>query len=129
MSEKRLHVVSFRLTDGEAAHVDAAAATTKPVRSRQDWCRAACLHLAKAKVPNPPPPKRNPARRLPKADVQALGKVLAALGKVGGHTNQMAKAANQNGRLPQIEELTKVRVVLEDMRADLREALGHGHQG
>ncbi|MDQ2106381.1 hypothetical protein [Azospirillum isscasi] len=64
---KRIHVVSFRLTDAEAAHVDAAAGTV-PGRSRQDWCRAAALRLAGAVVPPPPATRRTPPRRLPKAD-------------------------------------------------------------
>ena len=127
--EKRLHVVSFRLTDAEAAHVDAAAAGMTPRRSRQDWCRAASLHFAKAKVPSPPPPRRHPARRLPKADVQALSKLLAAVGKVGGNVNQLAKVANAVGRLPEIEELARVRAVLEEMRDDLHRALKGGGDG
>ncbi len=128
-TEKRLHVVSFRLTDAEADHVDAAAAAMTPRRSRQDWCRAASLHVAKAKVPSPPPPRRNPPRRLPKADVQALSKVLAAVGKVGGNVNQIAKVANAAGQLPEIGELARVRAVLEEMRDDLRRALGNGGDG
>lgn len=122
--EKRLHVVSYRLTDSEVARIDAAAAAMRPARTRQDWCRAAALHVAKAKVPAPPPARRHPARRLPKADVQALGRVLGALGKLGGHTNQLAKVANSTGNLPETAELARIREVLEGMRDELRTALG-----
>ncbi|CAO3455472.1 hypothetical protein [Azospirillum argentinense] len=96
---RREVVVSYRLTAAEAAHIDAAAAKMTPSRTRQDWCRAAALHAARIKVPTPPPPRRNSARRLPKADVRALAAVLAQLGKIGSNLNQIARRLNTTGRL------------------------------
>ena len=125
--ERRLHVVSFRLTDTEAAHVDAAAAAMRTPRSRQDWCRAAALHLAKAKVPTPPPPRRNPARRLPKADTRALAAVLGQLGKIGSNINQIARMANSTGRLPEEAVLRRAAGEIADAARQVRRVLEGAH--
>ncbi len=116
--DPRREVVSFRLTAIEAAHVDAAAAKMTPSRTRHDWCRAAALHAARIKVPSPPPPRRNPARRLPKADVRALAAVLGQLGKIGSNVNQLARCANSLGRLPEDE---RFRAVLDEVTAVARQ--------
>ncbi|WP_395452498.1 plasmid mobilization protein [Azospirillum melinis] len=125
--EPRDVVISYRVTAAEAAHIDAAAAKMTPARTRQDWCRAAALHAARIKVPKPPPPRRNPARRLPKADIRALAAVLAQLGKVGSNLNQMARRTNATGRLPEgpglREALDEVTAAAGHVRAALE---GHG---
>lgn len=127
--DRRDHVVSYRLTAAEAARIDAAAAAMTPTRTRTDWCRAAALHLAKAKVPTPPPPRRNPPRRLPKADVQALATVLAALGKIGSNVNQVAKVANSSGRVPEVAILKRMAAEIASAVADVRRALEGGGDG
>ena len=127
--DRRDHVVSYRLTAAEAARIDAAAATMTPTRTRTDWCRAAALHLAKAKVPTPPPPRRNPPRRLPKADVQALAAVLAALGKIGSNINQIAKIANSTGRVPEAAVMKRTAAEVAAAVADVRRALEGGGDG
>ena len=116
-------VVSFRLTEAEAARVDAAAAEMKPKRTRPDWCRAAACHIAKAKVPAPPPPRRHPARNRPTADIEALGRVLANLGRICAHTNQLAHVANASGKLPEVGELRRITLALEAVRDHVRTAL------
>ncbi len=127
--DRRDHVVSYRLTAAEAARIDAAAATMTPTRTRTDWCRAAALHVAKAKVPAPPPRRRNPPRRLPKADVQALAAVLAALGKIGSNINQIAKIANSTGRVPEAAVMKRTAAEVAAAVADVRRALEGGGDG
>lgn len=127
--DRRDHVVSYRLTAAEAARIDAAAAAMTPTRTRTDWCRAAALHVAKAKVPTPPPPRRNPPRRLPKADVQALAAVLAALGKIGSNINQIAKIANSTGRVPEAAVMKRTAAEIAAAVADVRRALEGGGDG
>lgn len=127
--EHREIVVSFRLTPSEAAHVDAASETMRTRRTRTDWCRAAALHAARAKVPNPPPPRRHPARRLPRADVRALVEVLAALGKLGSNVNQLARAANRAGRLPDEAALKTMAAAIAAAVGDIRRALEGGGDG
>lgn len=129
---RRTHIVSFRVTPSEAARIDAAASAMPARRTRADWCRAAALHIARAKVPAPPPPKRNPARRLPRADVRLLAATLAALGKIGSNINQMARTANSTGRLPAENALGALSDELRAAVADIRRALegdGDGDQG
>lgn len=130
--DRRTHIVSFRVTPSEAAWIDAAASAMPTRRTRADWCRAAALHIARAKVSAPPPPKRNPARRLPRADVRLLAATLAALGKIGSNVNQMARAANSAGRLPAEGVLRTLSDELRAAVADIRRALegdGDGDQG
>ncbi len=96
----RTEVISFRLTPTELAHIDAAGAALTAPRRRSDFARACALMAARQQVPEPSRPIRHPARRKPAADVQALTKILAALGKLGSNVNQMARVANSNGTLP-----------------------------
>lgn len=118
--ERRDVVVSYRVTTAEAVHIDAAAAAMTPRRTRQDWCRAAALHAARVKVPKPPPPRRNPTRRLPKADVRTLAAILAQLGKLGSNLNQIARRANAAGCLP---EGPGLRETLDEVTAAARQVL------
>ncbi|MBI2236113.1 MAG: plasmid mobilization relaxosome protein MobC [Magnetospirillum sp.] len=129
-TDKRLTVVSFRLTDGEAARIDAAAALMG--RTRCDWARAAALHVAKLKVPEPPPPRRHPARRMPKADVRLLAEVLGQLGKIGSNVNQLARRMNKGGPAPDSTILAAMDITIKQAAADIRRALegrGDGDQG
>ena len=80
---KRDVVVAFRLTASEAAHVDEAAAALKRPRTRGDFSRAATLHGARQRVPEPTPPLRLPPRRLPALDVQMLSRILVDVGQLG----------------------------------------------
>lgn len=124
-TDPRSHVISFRLTPEEAARIDAAASRMAPRRTRNDWCRAAALWLAKAKVPEPVTPKRRPARRQPSADIQLLSRLLAQTGRVSGNVNQLAKVANSTGNLPTAQAIAAVR---EEIAA-IREALLHSLVG
>lgn len=124
-TDKRLTVVSFRLTDTEAARIDAAAEAMG--RTRSDWCRAASLHIAKAKVPTPPPPRRHPARRLPKADVRLLAEVLGSLGKIGSNVNQLARKMNKGGSAPDAAALASLDLTIKQAAADIRRALEGGN--
>jgi len=93
-------IVSFRLNAMEAAHVDAAGAALSTPRRRADFARLATLSAARQKAPPPSKPARLPVRRKSTADIEALARVLAALGKVGSNVNQLARVANQQGALP-----------------------------
>lgn len=75
----RTEVISFRLTPSEVARIEQAAEQLQVPRTRHDWCRAAALHLAKLKVPEPVPPRLTPRRTPPEA-VRTLARVLVRLG-------------------------------------------------
>jgi hypothetical protein len=94
LTPKRDVIVAFRLTCLEAAHIDAAAAILKKPRTRGDFCRAATLHAARQRVPEPAKPIRLPPRRLPALDTQLLSKLLAEVGKLGGDVNQMSRTVD-----------------------------------
>jgi hypothetical protein len=96
----RSHVVSYRVTAMEAAHMQAAGAALTTPRRLNDFARAAALSAARQKVPPPAHPIRHPARRKPTVDMEALARVLASLGKLGSNVNQLARCANQRGTLP-----------------------------
>lgn len=96
----RTEVISFRVTPTELAHIVAAGAALAAPRARSDFARACTLMAARQQVPAPSRPIRHPARRKPTADVQALTKILAALGKLGSNVNQMARVANIHGAFP-----------------------------
>jgi len=99
-TDRRTHVISYRVTATEAAHIRAAGAALTNPRRLNDFARAAALYVARQKAPPPAHPIRHPARRKPTADVEALARVLAALGKLGSNVNQMARVAHQRGTLP-----------------------------
>jgi hypothetical protein len=122
-SEPRSVVVSIRFRPDEAAHVDAAGQTLRQPRGRADFCRAASLHAARAKVPPPSKPVRRPARRLPALDTRLLGRILGAVGKIGGHTNQLAKIANATGTLPTTDALSMIAAEVTAVRLALTAAL------
>jgi len=96
----RTVVVSFRLTEDEASHLDQAGESLKTQRSRGDFARASAMHQAGLRIPKPTPAVRTPARRKPSADTEVLTRILGQLGKIGSNINQLAKVANQNGDIP-----------------------------
>lgn len=103
LTPKRDVIVAFRLTCVEAAHIDAAAAALRNPRTRGDFCRAATLHAARQRVPEPAKPIKLPPRRLPALDTQLLSKLLAEVGRIGSKVYQVAQAATNAGALPQAE--------------------------
>ena len=109
-------IVSLRLTAPEAAHIDAAAATLARPRSRADYCRAAALHAAHARVPPPAKPIRRPARRRPALDTRLLGQILGQLGHIGGNLNQIAKTANLSGAAPTITAIVALTAEIAAVR-------------
>lgn len=120
-------IISFRVSPLQAAHIDDAGQSLKAgARQRADFCRAAALHAAKVRVPEPSKPVRRPGRRLPALDTQLLSKLLASAGKIGGHTNQLAKHANSTGGQPRIEVLTQISADIAELRAALTTALRGG---
>lgn len=128
---KRPHVVGFRLTDEEAARLDAAAEMLKRRRTRGDIARALVCKWAKIEIPEPVTPKRYAPRRMPKADIKAIAAMTAALGKVGGNVNQLAKTANRFGQLPELNALLEIAAEISAMKAMLEQAFcgdGNDHQ-
>ena len=119
----RTIVVVFRLTEIEAAHIEAAGQALKAPRSRNDYCRAAALYTAKSKVPEPIMPIRNKARIKPSADIEALGRIIAALGKIGSNVNQIAFHANRTGSTPALSILSEVAADIADMKRSVCTAL------
>ncbi|MBV9786517.1 MAG: plasmid mobilization relaxosome protein MobC [Acidisphaera sp.] len=68
------------------------------------------------------PPRRSRPR--PNADRVELGRVLGALGAIGGNVNQLARAYNSQGDLPEPPDLATIRADMSAMRAALMLALG-----
>ena len=101
-------VVSFRLTEEEASHLDLAGGSLAHTRSRGDFARASAMQEAGLRVLAPAKPIRTPARRKPSADVETLTRVLGQLGKIGSNINQLAKVANQSGDIPAEATLTEL---------------------
>lgn len=114
LTSKREIVVAFRLTPAEAARIDAAGAGLRRPRRRADFCRAAALHLARQRVPEPCKPIRLPPKRLPALDTQLLSRILGELGKIGGNVNLIAHAANATRASPATSTLT---AIAEDIAA------------
>jgi len=119
-------VIAFRVSAMEAAHLDAAGESLQTPRSRCDFARAAALTAAKQKVPPPSRPIRRPARRQPTADIQALARILAELGKVGSNLNQLAHHANRSGALPQAQVLASIAIDIVELKGMLSVALNGG---
>ena len=119
----RTIVVGFRLTESEAAHIQAAGEAMKTPRSRNDFCRAAALYTAKSKVPEPTRPVKNRARSKPSADIEALGRIIAALGKIGSNINQVAHHANRNGSTPALAILSKVATDISEIKLSVSTVL------
>lgn len=119
---RRDQIVSFRLTADELSAVIEASKTANPKRSPQDWCRAVILKVAKHRIPDPPPLRPKP-RRKAAANIQALARVLASLGKIGSNVNQIARAANTLNRLPHITALDGIALDIRQARDDIRRSL------
>ena len=125
-SAKRDVVVAFRLTAAEAAHVDEAAAALKRPRTRGDFSRAATLHGARQRVPEPAAPLRLPPRRLPALDVQMLSRILADVGQLGSHVGDLACAAHTYGPPPALAALTAILGEITGIRDRVAAALNGG---
>ena len=114
LTAKRDVIVAFRLTCLEAAHVDAAAAALRRPRTRGDFCRAATLHAARQRIPEPTKPIRLPPRRLPALDTQLLSKLLAEVGRVGGELSQMSRTAFGNQQAATLTTMARDVTVIRD---------------
>ena len=125
-NERRDIIISFRATLGEAAHLDAAGQALSKPRARADFARAAALHAAKARVPEPPKAIRRPGRRKPTYDTELLAKILGQLGKIGSNVNQLAKAANGGGAMPSSPALARLSSDVVEIRNAVRSALDGG---
>lgn len=120
---KRDVVIAFRLTAIEAAHIDAAGVALRRPRRRADFCRAAALHIARQRVPEPAKPIRLPPRRLPSVDTQLLSRTLGELGKLGSNVNQLARITNQRGAVPSVASLAAIARDVAAMRDAVAAAL------
>lgn len=118
-------VISYRVTQNEASQIDAAIkAMAVKWRRRSDWCRAAALHAAKARAPDPAPVHRLP-RRLPTHDVQLLGQILGRLGAVN---DSLRDAGTVNPDMLHRAE-AEIRSIGDAVRQALSKGGRHDHQG
>lgn len=126
---KRTHVMSFRVSDEEAARIASAASGLRRPRTAGDACRALALKWAMDRVPDPVPPRRAPPRRKPAADVEMLARLLGQLGKLGSNVNQLARQANTHGRLPETKVLLRLANDVDALKRSLQLALVGGNDG
>jgi len=66
------------------------------------------------------------AKRRPSVEREALARALGLIGLYGSNLNQIAHIANASGNAPADAVLEKIAGEVQDMRAALRRALGHG---
>ena len=78
-----------------------------------DWLRSRCLGA-------------QPKRRRKGPDVQELHRIRGQIGKIGGHTNQLATVANDAGKIPALSELEQIKNQLAAIETTLARALGYG---
>jgi len=103
---------TIRVTEEEAARIDSVSASAALTVS--DLFRFAVLD-------QPPPPAAR--RRHAVQDAQALARLLAAVGKIGGNVNQLARTANMGG-WPEAALLQQTCADIQWMRLTLMQALG-----
>ena len=78
-----------------------------------DYVRTRCI-----KVP--------PKRRRKGPDVKELHRIAGQIGKIGSNLNQLAREANERGRMADFREIQFAREDLKTMTTDLARALGYG---
>jgi len=122
----RKHIIGFRLTDDEMGRLQEFTRGLPAKRSASDAARGIVCHVIKIKVPDAPAPRINKTKRLPAVEVQALAKLTAAIGHIGGNVNQLAKRANESGIIPDIRVLTALQSEIADIRAQITSALTGG---
>ena len=66
------------------------------------------------------------ARRRPSVEKELLARLLGEIGKLGSNHNQLARAANIAGDIPDRPELAAIAEDIHAMRAAVMKALGHG---
>jgi hypothetical protein len=109
-TQRRSVVFRVRLTEEEFGRLKASA----------DDAGVDLSAMARAQILGAPPPTR--ARRR-SVDHQALGRVLAELGRIGGNLNQLAKVANLVGDLTSLRNGQAMTAELAAIRDLVREAL------
>lgn len=109
-SENRTEQLRVRLTPAEMAQLKADAETAAVDIST----------IARAQLLNAPIPRRKRRKSL---DHERLAKALIALGKVGTNLNQIAKVANTTGDLSHFRQAKQLKILLEEIRDEVREAL------
>lgn len=66
------------------------------------------------------------SRRRPTIELAELGRILGALGRIGGNVAQLVRGFNMRGMLPEPPALVAIQADIAAMRAALMEALGRG---
>jgi hypothetical protein len=107
---KRIPPLSARLNAEEKAEIERRASAAGMTIG--GYIRVCCLDR--------PPPRIS---RKPVPNVTELVRILAALGRIGGNINQLAKLANA-GAWPEAEALYEARADMLAMRRALLSALG-----
>ncbi len=67
-----------------------------------------------------------PKSRRKGPDVQEIHRIRGRIGKLLGHTNQLAAVANDVRALPELAELVEIRKTIHAMHENLARALGYG---
>lgn len=117
-------VISFRVTNEQAAIIDEAAKNLKNRRSRSDWSRAVVLHQSKQKVPYPVKPRNFRKRNKPSADIETLARILGQLGKIGSNVNQLTRAYNRTGNPPEGDILVDISNNILSIKKQIQNKLG-----
>ncbi len=118
-------IISYRVTAAEAAHLDVAGKALSQPRQRADFCRAAALHAAKARVPEAPKAIRRPGRRKPTLDVELLAKILGQVTGVGGNVDKLIATVREGGGQPP-PVLARLSMDVIQIRDAVRAALDGG---
>jgi hypothetical protein len=113
VADPQTHVVHIRCTPAKHAAYDAAAA--RAGISISEYFRT----MADGK----PGPRAIPRPPIERAE---LARLLGELGKLGSNVNQMARAMNTTGDLPERDDLAAARAAIEEMRGAVMKALGRG---
>lgn len=116
---KQGQVIRFRATDDEAAALVTKAG--KAALSLSAYVRARVIEKPQGRA-------TPPRRRKGGADVEALARVLAQLGKVGGNLNQIAHHMNAGGSIT-AKEVRAELDELRQLRAALMGAIEGGRRG
>ena len=83
--------------------------------SGADWLRHRCIQTA-------------PRRRRKGPDVVSLHRLIGQINSVGANVNQLARAANVNDAMPQLNELAEIKATLQEITSQVAVALGYDSQ-
>ena len=116
--EKRLRIVSFRLSDAEFAKLEEAGRRLDPPRTIGDGCRAVVLKWVNLKIPEAVKPRPRGPKPTPPLGLRLLAQALIVLGQLADDGRRNGFGEEAQAKIRQVNDLVAQAIDRSNSRDD-----------